>query len=85
MPDQVLTDDEVLATGMAALRQALAPDDRDRFLRLCQFGTGDYTAERHVMLAHWSMDEFLELCRNAAGTADQMGSTADPTSSETDE
>ena len=61
MPDQVLTDDEVLAAGMAALTQALGPVDAIRFIRLFDSGSGDYTAERHQVLGNRSVEEVLEL------------------------
>ena len=46
-----MTDDEIYELGMKALIDKLGTTETQRFIRQCQPGTGDYSVDRHQLLA----------------------------------
>ena len=47
-----LTDSELYELGMKALIDKLGIPETQRFIRQCQPGTGDYSVDRHQLLAN---------------------------------
>jgi hypothetical protein len=63
MSAPMMTLDEIRATGLAALMQALGPDGMIRFLQQFETGSGDYSTERHQWLDGINMDQTIEQIR----------------------
>jgi hypothetical protein len=59
MGDGQRTDDEVLRAGFAALRQALGVQDAIRFVRLYTGATGNYTAERELIIGDRTLEDLI--------------------------
>ena len=47
-----MTDSELYEVGIAALTDKLGATEVPRFIQLCQPGTGDYSVDRHKLLAN---------------------------------
>ena len=57
-----LTDNEIYELGMKALIDKLGAAETQRFVRQCQPGTGDYSVDRHELLANLSDIDTLARC-----------------------
>ena len=47
-----MTDDELYEIGIKILTEKLGASEVPRFVRQCQPGTGDYSVDRHKLLAN---------------------------------
>ena len=64
-----LTDSELYEIGMKALTDKLGAPETQRFIRQCQPGTGDYSVDRHKLLANLPDIETLAKRIQARSTA----------------
>ena len=54
-----MTPEEIQSRGWQALLTELGPVNAARFIMRNRLGTGDYTAERHALVGHLTLDEVI--------------------------
>jgi hypothetical protein len=59
MKAHTLAVEQVRAKGVKALTQALGPAGMVQFMQQLRPGRGDYTKERHKLLAHLTLDQIF--------------------------
>lgn len=57
---ETMTPEEIRLRGLEALSRELGPAGLIRFLQQFEIGRGDYSEERHSLLANCTLDELLE-------------------------
>jgi len=70
------TSEEIRSIGFKALREALGVEDGLRFLRLYTGSTGDYTAERDLILGAPTLEELVEEARELEARRQQAENPA---------
>lgn len=76
---EIMTLEQVRATGYRVLSRELGPVDTIRFIQQFEMGYGDYSRERHEWLDHYTIEGIVQEIQmrgdvNAASSADQRGS-----------
>jgi hypothetical protein len=56
---ETMTPEEIRLRGLEALSRELGPAGLIRFLQQFEIGRGDYSRERHSLLADCTLDEIL--------------------------
>ena len=63
MSEQTMTQEEIRARGLDALRRELGVAGMVRFLQQFETGKGDYTKERRAWLDELSVDDIMQSIR----------------------
>ena len=57
---ETMTPEEIRLRGLEVLSRELGPSGLIRFLQQFEIGRGDYSKERHTLLADCTVDELVE-------------------------